>query len=70
MGSRRDDWVTLSGYHIVHATDRAVLLEPCDTPGAGQTWIPRSHILDGDTLAVGDTDIAVKSWIAEREGLL
>lgn len=32
-------------------------------------WIPRSVCDDGGTLEVGDTDISVHEWFADKEGL-
>lgn len=32
-------------------------------------FIPRSVILDGDTLSPGDTDLVVAEWFCEKEGI-
>lgn len=39
---------------------------------AGDTtphWIPRSVCDEGDILEIGDTDISVREWFADKEGL-
>lgn len=36
----------------------------------GETiWIPRSVLLDGDALTIGDTDLVCAEWFALKEGL-
>jgi hypothetical protein len=32
-------------------------------------WVPRSVCENGDELDIGDTDICVQRWFAEREDL-
>lgn len=51
---------------ITRTTDSAVLVDLDDR----ELWIPRSVCLEGDALDVGDTDIIVAAWFAEKEGLL
>ena len=64
----RDEYVTLDGYQVMAETNRAIGIAK-----AGLTeelvWLPRSQCDDGDHLSKGDTDISVKSWLAEKEGL-
>ena len=48
-------------------TERAVLLK--NNESGAETWIPRTMAQDGDALCKGDTDIIVKTWLAEKEGL-
>lgn len=55
---------TLHG-EIEAVTDLAVLWRPDDCEPA---WIPRSQILDGDSVDVGDTEIECASWFARKEG--
>jgi hypothetical protein len=69
MARDRAGWVTLAKYRVSHTTLAAVLVVPVDPARKDEHWIPRSQIMDGDTLTVGDTDIVVKSWIADCEGL-
>lgn len=57
--------VTLEA-EITRTTDSAVLVDLDDR----ELWVPRSVCLEGDALDVGDTDIIVAAWFAEKEGLL
>ncbi|AUQ95986.1 hypothetical protein PhaeoP66_03244 [Phaeobacter inhibens] len=59
--------VTLAG-QITRTTDSAVFWE--DEEEQQTAWIPRSVLLDGETLDVGDADIVCAEWFAEKEGLL
>lgn len=56
----------LVGGEAVRTTDMAVLIR--DDSGE-EHWVPRSVCRDGDSLEVGDTDIEVQRWFAEKEGL-
>lgn len=58
--------VTLDDVRVIRVTDRAVLLTQGDDR---EVWVPRSVCEDGDSLDVGDTDICVSRWFAEREEL-
>lgn len=58
-------WATLDGYVVIRGTDKAVLVRK----GTSDTWIPRSLILEGDMLGIGDIDIVVAEWFSEGEGL-
>lgn len=57
--------VSLEG-EVARTTERAVLYR--DEWG-NETWIPRSVLLDGDSLDDGDTDLVCAEWFAEKEGL-
>jgi hypothetical protein len=60
----------LDGYVVKHGTDGAVLVCKADGSDNGEgEWLPRSTCDDGDGLGVGDTDISVQRWIAEKKGL-
>jgi hypothetical protein len=59
------NYVVLDGYTVIRATEAAVCISKADT----DTWLPRAHIQDGDTLDEGDTDIIVAGWLAIREQL-
>jgi hypothetical protein len=62
---------------VIRATDMAVLVrvkpDPqfpgFETPAPREVWMPRSVIDGGYDLDVGDTDITVRTWFAEKEGL-
>jgi hypothetical protein len=71
MGKNMDDeYVTLDGYTVRLLTAKAIgVSHSTDTPFADYTWIPRSQVEDGDVIEVGETDICVKAWFAEKEGL-
>lgn len=58
-------YVDLDGYRVARTTAKAVLL----AKGDFEVWVPRSVCEDGDELDMGDTDICVAEWFAEREGL-
>jgi hypothetical protein len=51
---------------IIAATQKAVLVR---FKNQEETWIPRSVCDDGSELEIGDTDIVVQTWFAEKEGL-
>jgi hypothetical protein len=60
-------YITLSDVdQIIHATDRAVLVRFMK---GREVWIPRSQIEGGNRVEVGDEDIAITEWFADREGL-
>ena len=59
--------VTLDNVRVARVTPRAILLEiDKSKPGV---WVPRSVCENGDELDIGDTDICVQRWFAEREDL-
>lgn len=60
-------WTTLDNFFVSAVTERAVLLK--NNESGAETWIPRTMAQDGDALCKGDTDIIVKTWLAEKEGL-
>jgi len=62
-----DEYVTLDGYEVVFATVKALRIRKDGT--STDLWVPRAHVMDGDTLDKGDTDIVVAKWVADREGL-
>lgn len=64
----RGDTVTLDGYQVVHFTERAILARHMKS--ATESWIPRSVCEAGDRLSIGETDIVVAEWFAEKEGLI
>ena len=51
---------------VRRVTDLAILYFTTDEQ---EVWIPRSVIDEGDAVAEGDTDIGVRRWFVEREGL-
>lgn len=59
--------ITIDGVdQIIAATNRAVLVR---LENLKEVWIPRSLCDNGRDLEVGDTDICVEEWFAEKEGL-
>lgn len=62
------EWCTLDGYSVDADTRRAVLV--VHTRTGVKTWIPRSLCDDGEALSLHDTDIVVKTWFADKEGLI
>lgn len=58
-------YVDLDGYQVAGITKLAVLV----VKGTFAVWCPRSVCEDGDELTLGDTDIRVAEWFADREGL-
>lgn len=64
-----DEWVTLDGYVVTQVRLRAIAIVKSKTPAADWVWLPRSLCQDGDSLVIGDTDITVKEFKADQEGL-
>jgi hypothetical protein len=65
-----DRWVALDGYTVVAVTDKAIGLRLSSPQNRTPlTWVPRSQVLYDDDIGLGDTDICVKVWFVEREGL-
>lgn len=65
MSRYSDNTETVTGL-VVRTSEKAVLFR---TEHA-EVWVPRSVCVDGDLVNRGDTDLIVKSWFAEKEGLL
>ncbi len=63
------EYVTLNGYVVKHATERAIGIVKEASYNNDATWIPRRWVDNTDVLSVGDTDIIVARWKAEEEGL-
>lgn len=61
----REDWTTVAGYTVVHHTGGALLIGKGDV----QHWVPRSVVIDGETISDGDTDLVIRTWFCEREGI-
>lgn len=59
-----NDWITLEGYESGRGTEKAIIL----LKGRKTFWVPRSVLLDGETMDPGETDIVMKTWFAEKEG--
>lgn len=63
-------YITLDDVDQVIKADRgskAVLVRFNDLT---EKWIPRSVCEDGDNLSVGDADVVVAEWFADKEGLV
>lgn len=58
-------WTTLDGYTVKNTTLKAVLV----MKGTDEIWIPRSLIQDGEEVRKHDTDLVVRTWFCEKEGL-
>lgn len=64
-------WTTIEGWEVRRATEKAVaLVREGAGPMADLIWVPRSLCMDGENLAVGDTDIVVRDGIAIEKGLV
>jgi hypothetical protein len=63
-----DEGLTINGCTAIHETDRAVLVS---IPTVGDTWIPKSQIVDGSEVnAEGDEGaLMITKWFARKEGL-
>lgn len=60
-------YITLDGVdRVIKTTPAAVLVRLTNLK---EVWAPRSVCECGDELSVGDTDIVVQEWFAEKEGL-
>lgn len=55
---------------IIVATPKAVLLSFEEKKGViREQWVPRSVIEDGEEVEEGDSEIAVREWFIDKEGL-
>ena len=61
--------VTLGGVEVIDTTEKAVLIAWTVKNEEHTSWVPRSLCLDGDTLNIGDTDVCVAKWFANKEDL-
>jgi len=52
---------------VTRTTSAAVMIRHTDSDR--DVWVPRSILLDGDALDIGDIDIVCPTWFARREGL-
>ena len=74
-----NEFVTLDGYVVVAQTVLAIGVvktvkstaasPPLPSPSDVSAWIPRSVCDDGEVVGVGDTDLSVREWFADKEGL-
>lgn len=62
---RRDESYELTGSSVIDTSPKAVLVRHDDV----ERWVPRSVIVDGESIVEGDTDISVHAWWAEQEGI-
>lgn len=62
-------WATLDGYVVARTTEKAVAVAKAKAPAEDWTWLPRAMCMDGDTLAIGDTDISIRESMADEKGL-
>jgi hypothetical protein len=59
--------VTLSDVdHVIKTTPMAILVR---FNNMSEVWMPRSVVECGEDIQVGETDVVVRDWFAEREGL-
>lgn len=63
---RREESYELTGSSVIDTSPKAVLVLLDDETSR---WIPRSVIVDGDSVTEGDTDISIQAWWAEKEGI-
>lgn len=69
-----DETVTIAGALVVHATDRAILVQVGGTFG-DKLWVPKSVVHDDSDVwdntpdARGPGDLLIAAWFAEKEGL-
>lgn len=70
-----NEFVTLDGYVVVAQTRLAIGIAKtaksaaAPSPSDVATWVPRSVCDDGEAIGVGDTDMSVREWFADKEGL-
>ena len=67
-------WVQLDECEVTRVTERAVMIEYLHTTPKGsrtevEVWVPRSVCHDGDTLVLGDREISVHRWFADKNDL-
>jgi len=72
--NRSTEWVELDKCEVTRVTERAVMIEyPHTTPKGHRTdvevWVPRSVCHDGDKLVLGDREISVYRWFADKNDL-
>jgi hypothetical protein len=65
--NKATEWVALGKCEVIHMTDKAVLLEM--HPSGEELWVPRSVCEGGTILDLGDTDVRVHRWFADKNDL-
>jgi len=65
----RGEYVTLDGYIVKAATEKAIGLCKEGDDSGDLIWLPRSTCQDGDDITRGDEDVCVIEWKADQMGL-
>ena len=63
---RREESYELTGSRIIQVRSNSILVLLDDETSR---WVPRSVIVDGDSVSQDDTDISIAAWWAEKEGI-
>ena len=61
------EYVALSQCEVTVGTERAVMIEVRET--GEELWVPRSVCERGAELELGDTDVRVHRWFADKNDL-
>lgn len=51
---------------VMRLTEKAVLFEVEENGSPREHWIPKSQIEEGDSVSMGDTEIEVTEWFADK----
>lgn len=69
MGYRSGDETVVFEARILHTTEKATRLAPTSI-GPDDCWCPNSVIVDQEDVGNGVFEFTVKSWWAEKNGLV
>lgn len=51
---------------VKHVTDRAILFSVEEGGEPREHWVPKSQVEDGDEVNVGDTELYITVWFADK----
>lgn len=65
----KPEWATVNG-HVTKVSDKALLFSTFALSGVAiDVWVPRSQVDAGAMVKVGDKQLTIKQWFAEKEGM-
>jgi hypothetical protein len=61
----------MSGHKLIfgdvkHVTEKAILFAVDEDGEQREHWVPKSQVEDGDDVAVGDSELYVTAWFADK----
>lgn len=64
------EYIALPG-EVIRTTIKAVLVSRENVYGTHkEVWIPRSQVQGGEGIKLGDAEVRVSTWFAEKEGIV